>query len=110
MFKRILVPVDLTEPDFAKPAIDTAVEMVRASGGIVRVVNVLPKSTVKVSLPPWPETSTRSVGRVRRSDGGRGTPFTDSKTCPELAPLPPWTDPLMVAPASFPSAPTIAPE
>jgi len=25
MFKRILVPVDLTEPEFAKPAIDTAV-------------------------------------------------------------------------------------
>ena len=46
MFKRILVPVDLTEPEFAKPAIDTAVEMARASGGIVRVVNVLPMTPV----------------------------------------------------------------
>ena len=49
MFKRILVPVDLTEPEFAKPAIDTAVEMARASGGIVRVVNVLPMTPVMLA-------------------------------------------------------------
>jgi nucleotide-binding universal stress UspA family protein len=49
MFKRILVPVDLTEPDFAKPAIDTAVEMARASGGVVRVVNVLPMTPVMLA-------------------------------------------------------------
>src|ERR687888_345126 len=49
MFKRILVPVDLTEPDFAKPAIDTAVEMARASDGIVRVVNVLPMTPVMLA-------------------------------------------------------------
>ena len=49
MFKRILVPVDLTEPDFARPAIDTAVEMARASGGIVRVVNVLPMTPVMLA-------------------------------------------------------------
>ena len=49
MFKRILVPVDLTEPEFAKPAIDTAVEMARASGGVVRVVNVLPMTPVMLA-------------------------------------------------------------
>jgi nucleotide-binding universal stress UspA family protein len=49
MFKRILVPVDLAEPDFAKPAIDTAVELARASGGIVRVVNVLPMTPVMLA-------------------------------------------------------------
>src|SRR5262245_37940114 len=49
MFKRILVPVDLTEPEFAKPAIDTAVEMARASGGVVRIVNVLPMTPVMLA-------------------------------------------------------------
>ena len=49
MFKRILVPVDLTEPEFAKPAIDTAIELARASGGIVRVVNVLPMTPVMLA-------------------------------------------------------------
>ena len=27
MFQRILVPVDLADPDFVKPALDTAVEL-----------------------------------------------------------------------------------
>jgi nucleotide-binding universal stress UspA family protein len=49
MFKKILVPVDLTEPEFAKPAIDTAVEMARASGGEVRIVNVLPMTPVMLA-------------------------------------------------------------
>jgi nucleotide-binding universal stress UspA family protein len=49
MFKKILVPVDLTEPEFAKPAVDTAVELARASGGVVRVVNVLPMTPVMLA-------------------------------------------------------------
>ena len=49
MFKKILVPVDLTEPEFAKPAVDAAVEMARASGGDVRIVNVLPMTPVMLA-------------------------------------------------------------
>ena len=49
MFKKILVPVDLTEPEFAKPAIDTAAELARASGGEVRIVNVLPMTPVMLA-------------------------------------------------------------
>jgi nucleotide-binding universal stress UspA family protein len=49
MFRKILVPVDLTEPDFARPAIDTAVELARASGGTVRIVNVLPMTPVMLA-------------------------------------------------------------
>jgi nucleotide-binding universal stress UspA family protein len=49
MFKKILVPVDLTEPEFAKPAIDAAVELARASGGEVRIVNVLPMTPVMLA-------------------------------------------------------------
>jgi nucleotide-binding universal stress UspA family protein len=49
MFKKILVPVDLTEPEFTKPAVDAAVELARASGGIVRIVNVLPMTPVMLA-------------------------------------------------------------
>jgi nucleotide-binding universal stress UspA family protein len=54
MFKRILVPVDLAEPDLAKPAIDTAITMARASSGSVRIVNVLPMTPVMLAeyVPP----------------------------------------------------------
>jgi len=49
MYKKILVPVDLTEPDFAMPAINAAVELARASGGEVRIVNVLPMTPVMLT-------------------------------------------------------------
>jgi nucleotide-binding universal stress UspA family protein len=54
MFKKILVPVDLAEPDIAKPAIDKAVELVRASQGTLRIVNVLPMTPVMLAeyVPP----------------------------------------------------------
>ena len=54
MFKRILVPVDLAEPELAKPAIDTAITMARASSGSVRIVNVLPMTPVMLAeyVPP----------------------------------------------------------
>jgi len=41
MFKHILVPVDLADPELAKPAIETAVTLARASGGTVRLINVI---------------------------------------------------------------------
>ena len=49
MYKRILVPVDLTEPEFAKPAVEAAVELARQSSGIVRIVNVLPMTPVMLA-------------------------------------------------------------
>jgi nucleotide-binding universal stress UspA family protein len=49
MYKKILVPVDLTEPDFAKPAVNAAVELARLSGGVVRIVNVLPMTPVMLA-------------------------------------------------------------
>jgi universal stress protein G len=42
MFKRILVPVDLADTDLAKSAIETAVSLSQASGGSIRLLNVLP--------------------------------------------------------------------
>jgi nucleotide-binding universal stress UspA family protein len=54
MFKKILVPVDLTEPDLARPAIDAAVAMARSSQGSLRIVNVLPMTPVMLAeyVPP----------------------------------------------------------
>ena len=54
MFQKILVPVDLADPDFVKPALDTAVELARASGGAVRLVNVIPMTPVMLAeyVPP----------------------------------------------------------
>ena len=54
MFKSILVPIDLADTDLAKPAIETAVSMARASGGSVRLVNVLPMTPVMLAeyVPP----------------------------------------------------------
>lgn len=40
MFKTILVPVDLAEPETAQPAIERAAAMAEASGGTLRLVNV----------------------------------------------------------------------
>ncbi|HEV3044363.1 MAG TPA: universal stress protein [Roseiarcus sp.] len=42
MFKRIVTPVDLAEIDLAEPAIAQAVELVEASGGVLRLINVQP--------------------------------------------------------------------
>lgn len=54
MFKNILVPVDIAEPEIAKPAIDTAVAMARSANGSVRLVNVLPLTPVMLAeyVPP----------------------------------------------------------
>lgn len=40
MFKTILVPVDLAEPDMAKGALDTATMLAKASGGTIRLIYV----------------------------------------------------------------------
>ena len=54
MFQKILVPVDLADPEFVKPALSTAVELARASGGSVRLVNVIPMTPVMLAeyVPP----------------------------------------------------------
>ena len=54
MYKRILVPVDLADPEYAKPAIETAASMARSSGGTVRLIHVLPMTPVMLAeyVPP----------------------------------------------------------
>ena len=54
MYKSILVPIDLTETEIAKPAITAAVLMVKESGGSLRLINVLPLTPVMLAeyVPP----------------------------------------------------------
>jgi nucleotide-binding universal stress UspA family protein len=54
MFKQILVPIDLADIELAKPSIETAVSLVRTTGGSVRVLNVLPMTPVMLAeyVPP----------------------------------------------------------
>jgi len=54
MFRHILVPVDLADTELAKPSLETAVSLARASGGDVRLLNVLPMTPVMLAeyVPP----------------------------------------------------------
>ena len=54
MFKQILVPVDLGDPDLARPAIETAVALARSSNGKIRLINILPMTPVMLAeyVPP----------------------------------------------------------
>jgi len=54
MYKRILVPIDLADVELAKPAIATALMMAKESGGVVRLVNVLPVTPAMLAeyVPP----------------------------------------------------------
>ena len=54
MYKHILVPVDLADPELAKPALATALMMAQLSGGTIRLMNVLPLTPVMLAeyVPP----------------------------------------------------------
>src|ERR1043166_7903392 len=61
MYNQILVPIDLTDSELAKPAITTAVSMANQSNGKVRLINVLPLTPVMLAeyVPPDFETQQR---------------------------------------------------
>jgi nucleotide-binding universal stress UspA family protein len=54
VYKQILVPVDLADPELAKPAIATAVMMANQSGGAIRLINIMPLTPVMLAeyVPP----------------------------------------------------------
>lgn len=49
MFKNILVPIDLADTDLAKPAIDNAAALARASNGHVRLLTVMAMTPVMLA-------------------------------------------------------------
>jgi universal stress protein G len=54
MYQRILVPVDLADPNLAKPALESAVMIRNSGGGDIRLINVLPVTPVMLAeyVPP----------------------------------------------------------
>ena len=64
MYQRILVPIDLADPNLARPAIDTAVMMANASNGLLRLINVLPMTPVMLAeyVPPDFDVQQRTSG------------------------------------------------
>jgi nucleotide-binding universal stress UspA family protein len=67
MFQKILVPVDLADPDFVKPALDRAVELAKASGGSVRLVNVIPMTPVMLAEYVPPDFDVQQRGSAEES-------------------------------------------
>jgi nucleotide-binding universal stress UspA family protein len=63
MYKNILVPIDLADPDLAKPAVATALMMLGQSEGTIRLVNVLPLTPVMLAeyVPPDFEVQQRKA-------------------------------------------------
>jgi nucleotide-binding universal stress UspA family protein len=63
MYKQILVPIDLSDPELAKPAIANAVMMARQTQGTIRFVNVLPLTPVMLAeyVPPDFEVQQRKA-------------------------------------------------
>src|SRR5258706_5457374 len=63
MYKKILVPIDLADPDLAKPAVATALIMAASSEGTIRLVNVLPLTPVMLAeyVPPDFEVQQRKA-------------------------------------------------
>ena len=53
MYQHILIPVDLTDPELAKPAIATGVTLA-GTAGTIRLINVLPLTPVMLAeyVPP----------------------------------------------------------
>src|SRR5260370_23423764 len=63
MYKKILVPIAVSDPDLAKPAVATALIMAASSEGTIRLVNVLPLTPVMLAeyVPPDFEVQQRKA-------------------------------------------------
>jgi nucleotide-binding universal stress UspA family protein len=76
MYKQILVPIDLSDVELAKPAVETAVMLAQASNGSIRLINVLAMTPVMLAeyVPPDFEAQQRAaaeeaIGIVVRETG-----------------------------------------
>jgi nucleotide-binding universal stress UspA family protein len=81
MYKRILVPVDLSDTELAKPAIDAAKTMADAAGGSVRLLNVLAMTPVMLAeyVPPDFDTQQRTSAEEALAIIARESGFAPDK-------------------------------
>jgi len=63
MYKKILIPIDLSNPELGKPAIANALMMARLGDATIRIVNVLPLTPVMLAeyVPPDFEVQQRKA-------------------------------------------------
>ncbi|NVN84719.1 MAG: universal stress protein [Rhodopseudomonas sp.] len=76
MFKSILVPIDLSDTDLTKPAIDTAATLAQTYRGTVRLITVMPMTPVMLAeyVPAdfdaqQRELSEQGLAKVARESG-----------------------------------------
>src|SRR6201990_55852 len=67
MYQRILVPVDLADPEFVKPALERAVALAKAASGTVRLVNVIPMTPVMLAEYVPPDFDVQQRGSAEES-------------------------------------------
>ena len=81
MYKSILVPIDLANPELAKPAIATALMMATPSEGTIRLVNVLPLTPVMLAeyVPPDFEAQQRKAAEEALAIIGKETGLEPSR-------------------------------
>ena len=75
MYKHILVPVDIADPELAKPAIVAAAGMARSAGGTVRLVHVVPLTSGMLVeyVPPDFEEEQRKAAEEALAEIARGS-------------------------------------
>ena len=77
MFKKILIPIDLTELTIAKPALDAAVELALQSKGALRLITIetlLPASFMEYVPPEFDKSQEERAARALE-DIGAGLAF-----------------------------------
>jgi nucleotide-binding universal stress UspA family protein len=78
MFKKILIPIDLTESSIAKPALDASVELALQSKGALRLITVetlLPASFMEYVPPEFDKSQEeRALAALEQISGGLGFP------------------------------------
>jgi nucleotide-binding universal stress UspA family protein len=74
MYRSIVVPVDLAEPDLSRHAIDRAVALAKLSEGRITLVNVVPMMPVMMldTVPVSYETEVADKSRIAMEELARG--------------------------------------
>jgi nucleotide-binding universal stress UspA family protein len=67
MYQKILVPIDLADLDFARPALTTAVALAQSTGGLVRLMNVIPMTPVMLAEYVPPDFDVQQRGSAEES-------------------------------------------
>jgi nucleotide-binding universal stress UspA family protein len=78
MFKKILIPIDLSELAVSKPALDASIELALQSNGALRLITVetpLPASFMEYIPPEFDKTQEeRALGELERMSAGLDFP------------------------------------